>query len=123
MTQSTLQDFKLQAVDSSKAGQADPPPLGAVIIVLFLVCTPAPQVVEHEDQTPQSDTTQLTEQGTSELHFLDCSRGKSQLPPFSASATTPLVLLDVPPIQELEQAVHEAHSESSQSTGTSTLCG
>ena len=114
---------------SIRTGQTAPPSSSSWTTPLALVLVPPLQGSLHLVQSDQSSTVQSTEPTRNYLHKIkkpghwsvlqDSSSSKvgQTAPPFSASCTTPLPLVLVPPPQVALQSDHEDQSSTLQSTG------
>ena len=117
-----LHSFVSQVSSSVSSGQAAPPcfascatPLDLDLLVLAPLLVQITLHLLHDDQ---SSTLQSTEPSHwSVLQGSSSSKAGQGVPPFSASWTTPLPLVMVPPLQVVLHLVHEDQSSTSQSAG------
>jgi hypothetical protein len=118
--QSTAQLAVLQSWDLVCAGHAAPPPPfeeeGSVTMLRVLVCLPEPQVLVQAAQADQPDTLQSTGQAAV-LQLRLWSRDRQSTPPKAGLTSTLRRRAWVPEAQDLEQAAHAPHTETTQSMG------
>ena len=107
----------LQALFSLNGdGHLAPPFFGCVVIERVRREVPLAQVLEHDPQLPQFDTTQFTGQGFV-LHALEAFSVGHALPPFLTCVVIVRLRFCVPEPQALVQPPHDCHEETAQSMG------
>lgn len=109
---------KLHTADCVSGGHGLPPLAGTVTTDRVCVLVPLPHDVEQFENSPQSDTTQSTGQG-SVLQGWEDSRLSHWFPPWAGARLTVRVRVWVPPPHDTGQTLYGPHSDNSQCTGHS----